>query len=61
MKFSLDILFVLVKDFLVAQGETEIAKKITALIESQEKDLLDVRKAVKFTDMLKCFFKHNPK
>lgn len=60
MKFSLDILFVLIKDFLSSQGETETASKIAALMETSEKDLLEVRKAVKFTDLLKCFFKHNP-
>ena len=61
MKFSLDILFILVKDFLVSQGETDIAEKISELIETNEKDLLDIRKSVKFTEILKCFFKHNPK
>jgi hypothetical protein len=61
MKFSLDILFILLKDFLVSQGEKEMAEKISQLIESNEKDLLDIRKAVKFTDILKCFFKQNPR
>jgi hypothetical protein len=61
MKFSLDILFILLRDFLVSQGEKEMAEKISQLIETNEKDLLDIRKAVKFTDILKCFFKQNPR
>lgn len=61
MKFSLDILFILLKDFLVSQGEKEMAEKISQLMETNEKDLLDIRKAVKFTDILKCFFKQNPR
>lgn len=60
MKFSLDILFVLIKDFLVAQGESEFAEKISTFIETDPKDLLDIRKSVKFTEILKCFFKSNP-
>ena len=61
MKFSLDILFVILKDFLVAQNETELAEKIGALVESDVKDLLEIRKSIKFSEMLKCFFKTNPK
>ena len=60
MKFSLDILWVILKDFLVSQNETELAEKIGALVES-DVELLDIRKSVKFSDMLKCFFKSNPK
>jgi hypothetical protein len=61
MKFSLDILFICLKDFLVAQGETEIAEKLSSFIEADEKDLLDIRKSVKFSDILKCYFKQNPR
>ena len=60
MKFSLDILFALVKDFLIAQDEKDLAEKVGELIVGNEKDLLEIRKTVKLTDMLKAFFKSNP-